>query len=138
MALDSTGFLAVSLLPTGVGPDTATLTASEALSAGSFINVWNNAGTPSARKADASVSGKEAHGFVLSAFASGAQALVYFYGRNTAVTGQTAGPVYLSAATPGGATSTAPSGAGQTVQRIGVAVSASEINFEALQPIVLA
>lgn len=138
VALDASGRLDVTMMPTGVGPDTSPLQASEALSAGDFVNVWNSSGAFRVRKADASAVGKEANGFVLAAVASGANAVVYFEGRNTALAGVSPAMQYLSATTPGGFTATPPSGTGQVVQRLGVGVNATEINFEAQQPIVLA
>lgn len=137
VALDSTGRLDNSMLPVGIGADTASITSSENLAAGDYINVWNDAGTAKARKADATISGKEAHGFVLSAVTSGNNATVYFEGTNTAVSGQTGGVVYMSTTAGIGSTS-APTGAGNVVQRIGYAVSATAVNFSANQPIVLA
>lgn len=136
-ALDAAGKLDSTMMPVGIGADTAVITASEALAAGDFVNVWNSTGAK-VRKADASTAGKEAHGFVKAAVSSSASATVYFEGPNDNVTGQTPGVVFLSAATPGAATSTAPSGAGQVVQRIGFATSATSINFDAAMPIVLA
>ena len=135
VALDGSGRINSTMMPVGIGADTATITTSEALSAGDFVNVWNSTGAK-VRKADATVSGKEAHGFVLSAYGSSASATVYFEGTNTGVTGQTPGPVFLST-TAGVATSTAPSGSGNVVQRIGFAVSATAINFQSQPPIVL-
>lgn len=137
-ALDSTGRLDTSMMPSGVAADTAVIVASEALSAGDFVNVWSNAGAFNVRKADASVSGKEAHGFVLSAVLISGNATVYSAGPNTQVTGATPGTRYLSASTPGGSTATAPSGTGQVAQRLGVATSATSINFEWQTPIQLA
>lgn len=134
--LDSTGRFDTSVMPVGIGADTATITASEALAAGDFVNVWNSTGSK-VRKADASTSGKEAHGFVLSAVSNGAAATVYFEGTNTQVSGLTPGVIYLSASTAGQATGTAPSGSGQTVQRLGVATSATSVNFEPHVPVVL-
>lgn len=136
-ALDAAGRLDNSVMPTGIGADTATVTASEALSAGDFVNIWNSTGAK-VRKADASTAGKEVHGFVLAAVSSSAAATVYFEGTNTQVTGLTPGVVYLSAATPGAATGTAPSGSGQVVQKIGFATSATAVNINATAPIVLA
>jgi hypothetical protein len=135
-ALDGSGRLDPTMMPAGIGADTAVIAASEALAAGDFVNIWNSSG-PKVRKADATTAGKEAHGFVLSAVSSGANATVYFEGPNTAVTGATAGPVFL-ATTAGTATSTPPSGSGNVVQRIGVATSTTSINFEGAQPVVLA
>lgn len=134
--LDGTGRLDASMMPVGIGADTATITTSEALSAGDFVNVWNSSGAK-ARKADASVAGKEAHGFVLAGVISGASATVYFEGPNTQVTGATPGNVFLST-TPGLSTSTAPSSAGNVVQRIGFAVSSTVINFQSQPPVTLA
>jgi hypothetical protein len=124
------------MMPTGIGADTALIAATEALAAGDFVNVYNSSGAK-CRKADASTAGKEAHGFVLAAVDSGNNATVYFEGTNTQVTGHTPGVVFLSA-TPGLATTTAPSSAGNVVQRIGFATGATAINFQSQVPIVLA
>lgn len=139
VALDGTGRLDSSVLPVGVGDDTATIEASENLDAGDFVNVWNDTGTAKVRKADASSSGKECVGFVLSAVTSGNNATVYFEGTNTQLTGLTPGDrMYLSAATAGDATSTAPSTAGNVLQFLGVATSATTISFEASEGVILA
>lgn len=135
-ALDTSGRLDSSMMPVGLGADTAVIVASEALAAGDFVNVWNSTGAK-VRKADATVAGKEAHGFVLSAVLSAANATVYFEGTNTAVTGATPGVVFL-ATTAGTAAGTSPSGSGNVAQRLGVATAATSINFEPSQPIVLA
>lgn len=134
--LDASGRIDLSMMPTGLGPDTATITASEALAAGDLINVWNSTGAK-ARKADATVAGKDAHGFVLSAVASSAIATVYFEGTNTQVTGLTPGVQFLSA-TPGAATGAAPSAPGNVVQRVGFATSPTALNFQSNVPVVLA
>ncbi len=137
IALDGSGRLDTSFMPVGIGADTASIQASENLAAGDFVNIWSSSGSFRVRKADASTTGKEAHGFVLASVTSGANATVYFEGTNTGVTSATPGVQYLST-TAGGFTATAPSTAGQVVQRIGYASSASAINFQSLQPIVLA
>ena len=136
VALDNTGRIDASMMPTGIGADTAAIQASEALAAGDFVNVWNSGGVR-VRKADATVAGKEAHGFVLAAVSSGATATVYFEGTNTQVTGQTPGNVYLQI-TAGTAGSTVPSASGNIVQELGVATGATAINFERGTPVVLA
>ena len=135
--LDGSGRLDNSVMPVGIGADTKVMVASEALAAGDFVNVWSDAGAFKVRKADATTGGKRAHGFVLSAVSSGANATVYFEGENTAVTGMTPGDVFLGT-TAGRAQASAPTGSGQVVQRIGVATSATSVNFEPSQPIVLA
>lgn len=138
VATGSSGLIDISFMPTGIGPDTVTVVASEALSAGDFVNVYNNSGTPGVRKADGSSTGKRAHGFVLAAVTNGGNALVYLSGLNTQVTGATAGDVFLSDSTPGGFTATAPTTSGHIVQLIGNAVAATKIQFDPMQVIVLA
>ena len=134
--LDGSGRLDTSVMPVGIGADTATITASETLASGDFVNIHNSSGAK-ARKADATTAGKEAHGFVLVGVASAASATVYFEGTNTAVTGQTPGPVFLQT-TAGTAGATVPSTAGNIVQKLGIATSATTINFERGEQIVLA
>lgn len=134
--LDGSGRLDNSFMPSGIGADTVVITASEALSAGDLVNVWNSTGAK-VRKADASTAGKEAHGFVLAAVANAAAATVYFEGTNSQVTGLTPGVQYLST-TPGATTGTAPSASGNVVQRIGFATSATAVNFQSNVPVVLA
>lgn len=137
-ALDATGRLDATVMPVGIGADTNQIQASEALSAGDFVNVHSVAGAFRVRKADAATSGKYADGFVLAAVASGAVATVYSEGHNTAVTAVTPGIKYLSDVTPGGWVDVAPAGTGEVVQRIGIGVSTTGINFEPQQPVVLA
>lgn len=136
VVLDGSGKIDSTMMPTGIGADTIAIDASENLAAGDFVNVWDNSGAK-VRKADATASGKEAHGFVLSAVTSGNPATVYFEGTNTGVTGMTPGVVYLST-TAGVATGTAPSGSGNAVQRIGYATSATTVNFQSNDPVILA
>lgn len=137
-ALDSSGRFHESMMPTGIGADVATVVASENLSAGDFVNIYNDADTAQVRKADASTTGKEAHGFVLDAVVSGANAAVYFEGTNAQITGATPGRVYLSATTPGGITATPPAAPGNIVQQVGVATAATSVNVEVKQHYVLA
>ena len=136
VSLDDTGRIDNSMMPVGIGADTKTIAASESLAAGDWVNVWNSTGAK-VRKADATTAGKEAHGFVLAAVSSGANALVYFEGTNTQVTGQTPGPVFLQT-TAGTGGATIPSASGNVVQNLGVALSATEVNFERGTPVVLA
>ena len=136
VSLDDSGRIDNSMMPVGIGADTSTITASETLAAGDWVNVWDDSGAK-VRKADATTAGKEAHGFVLSAVTSGNPATVYFEGTNTQVTGQTPGPVYLQT-TAGTGGATIPSASGNVVQSIGVAVSATAVNFERSAPVTLA
>lgn len=135
-SLDGSGRLDVSMMPSGIGADTAVIQASENLAAGDIVNVHNSGGAR-VRKADATSAGKEADGFVLAGVTSGANATVYFEGNNGQVTGLTPGPVYLST-TPGLATNTPPSASGNVVQRVGLATAAANVNFEKSPPVTLA
>ncbi len=135
--LDNNGRLTADMMPTGIGADTSVIATSEALAAGDFVNIWDSSGAK-ARKADGSAAGKHAHGFVLAAVASGANATVYFEGLNDQVTGLTPGDAFLSGATAGRAVSAAPTGTGKIVQRLGVALSATALNVEFGHPITLA
>ena len=135
---DATGRIDQSYMPVGVVPETGSIVASEALADGDFVNVWNNAGVFNVRKADGSVAGKEAHGFVLAAVALSGTATVYFEGANTHLTGLTAGPRFLSVTTPGGSQAAAPSGSGQVSQILGTAYSATSLTFEPQPSITLA
>lgn len=136
VATAANGRLDASVMPVGIGVLAETIVASEALTAGDFVNIWDNAGTRNVRKADAS-NGREASGFVLSNAANAAIATVMLSGLNNAVTGLTIGRRYLSATTPGASTATAPSAVGQIYQPIGFAVSTTGILFEYDQPFAL-
>ena len=134
-ALDASGRLDSSFMPVGIGADTKVVTTSENLAAGDFVNLYDNAGTLTARKADASSAsaGKRAHGFVLAASTSGNDAEVYFEGPNTQLSGLTAGTMYaLSHSSPGGvvALGSATTTAGHILQELGIATDTGEINVE--------
>lgn len=138
VALDSSGKLDNSIMPSGIGADTEVMATSENLSAGDLVNIWNDSGTRKARKADAS-NGRRAHGFVLAGTTSPSNATVYLSGDITGLTSLTPGTAYyLSGATAGAVTDTAPSTAGYISQEIGTAVSTTAIAFEQQQPITLA
>lgn len=131
----SNGRLDNSLMPVGLGAATETIIASETLAAGDFVNIFDNAGTRNVRKADAS-NNRTADGFVVSAVTSGQNATVTLQGLNTALTSLTIGAIYyLSASTPGTATTTAPNTSGQIIQYLGKAISTTAINYERDQAI---
>lgn len=129
-SLDSTGRWDVTMMPVGIGPDVKLHPASENLTAGNFVNIWDDAGTLKVRKADATVAGKEADGYVLANVTSPADATVYFDAINSALSALTLGAVYYLSTTPGAATATAPSASGNVVQELGKAVSATEIKAD--------
>lgn len=123
-ALDATGKLALTMMPTGVSAEVISAEASEDLSAGDYVNLYLDT-TLKCRKADAA-SGKPAHGFVLAAVSNGNTATVYHDGENDQVTGKTIGAdQFLSNATPGATTETAPTTG--FVQRVGIATAATKI-----------
>lgn len=137
-ALDSNGKLDVSVLPTGVGPNVKVILASENIGAGKYVNIYDNAGTPNVRLADNSNS-REAHGFVKDAVTSGSNATVYFEGTNDDLSGLTPGArQYLG--TAGGVTVTPPTfgGGAQISQLVGTAISATEIDTDIDDCVVLA
>lgn len=130
LATDATGKIDSSFMPAGIGAATEIMIASEALTAGDFVNIWLDTGVRKARKADAS-NGRFANGFVLTNVALNANATVTLQGTNTQITGLTiASRYFLSANQPGGFTTASPSTTGQIIQELGIAVSATAINFE--------
>lgn len=137
VALDSNGRLAAGMMPVGIVPETATIQASENLSAGDVVNIHDSGGAR-VRRADAT-NGRKAHGFVLAGVTSGQNATVYFESAITGLSGLTIGADYfLSVSTPGGRQSTPPTGSGQIAQYLGTAYSASVLVFEPGRPILLA
>jgi hypothetical protein len=136
VGLDSSGRIDQTMMPTGIGVETEAMLASETLSAGDLVNIFNDAGTRKARKADNS-NARRAHGFVLAGVTSAATATVYMEGALTGLTSITFGaPYYLG--TTGAHTATAPTAAGTLSQEIGIGVSTTSISFEPQQPITLA
>lgn len=136
VALDASGKLDASVMPSGIGATTVAALASETLAANDLINLYNNVGTINARKADGTSEGKECHGFVKAGFASAAMATIYTPGDViTGLTGLTPGARQYLATTAGARTETAPSTTGNVSQMIGVAVSATSMIFEPEEPI---
>lgn len=138
-ALDSAGRLDSSVMPSGIGAATKTLTAFEALAAGDYVNEFLDAGTLKVRKADATAAGKEADGYVLANVSSAGAATVYpLSGSNTQHTGLTIGSTYYLGTTAGLPVATAPSATGNVIQKLGKAVTTSEIIVSANDPYYLA
>ena len=127
-----------SLLPTLDGA--RAIMASESLSAGNFVNVFNDAGTPKLRRADASSIATRAHGVVKTGATEGETVKFYESGAVAGFSGLTIGATYfLSATAPGEATATAPTANGHIAQVVGVAVSVTEIQVDVSeQPVVRA
>lgn len=129
-AADSTGRLDISWMPVGIGAETISAVASEALNDGSFVNIYSVGGVATVRKADATTNAKPAHGFVLSSVASSETALVYMLSQtNSHLTGLTPGTEYFLSTTPGTIAAIAPSASGNIIQYMGVATKATELVF---------
>jgi hypothetical protein len=129
VALNSSGLIDVSMLPVAAGDGTLSIVASEGLSAGDFVNIYNNGGTINCRKADNS-NGRKADGFVISAVISSASATIYGTSQiNTALSGLTLGATYFLGTT-GGVTATVPAaGADVLVQTLGTAHTTGALRF---------
>lgn len=120
-----------------------TVYAHQDLSAGDLVNIYYNSTgvvypdgqtrTMRARKAIATLdSGEpiEANGFVREGVTAGEFIDVYFIGINEEVAGLTPGKVYyVSSSTPGIPTEVPPSGIGNFVQKVGVAVDSTKLLF---------
>lgn len=138
-ALNVFGKIDDTMLPSGVGADTKTFLAGEALAAGDLVYVYNDAGTARVRKAIAASGGNAAMGFVTAAVANNATATVHFSGENAFATALTSGArVYLSDVTAGRVVSAQVAGAGKLHQFIGRATSPTEFRFEPSDAITLA
>jgi hypothetical protein len=135
--LNAAGEFDESMLPSSLsGAGTITATASEALIAGP-VNVYDNAGTLSIRKADATAgSVKPANAFVKAAVSSGtADVVAYRQGNLTGLSGLTSGAAVFLGKTPGTFTSDVSAYAGgDFVQPLGMAVSATQVLFELGDP----
>ena len=91
VALDEFGYISSTMLREN---ETKVLTATEAIGAGKFVNLWENGGTKMRLASNAGISTK-AEGFVLEAVASGATGTVYMWdGINSALTSLTASTDY--------------------------------------------
>lgn len=131
IAADSGGKLDSSFLPSGVGANQVVAPTSENLSAGDFVNLFDDSGTLTARLADNS-NGREAWGFVEAAVTSPANATVKRLNSvNSNRTGLTEGADYWLG-TAGGVISTAldatdSGNANKTSQYLGKARSTTEL-----------
>lgn len=139
VALDPSGKLDVSVMPVGVGQNTVSVVASEALATNNIVNIHNVSGVANVRKADATTVGKEAVGFVKSSVASAATATVFTSGNIiTGLSGLTPGARQYLSLTAGNISETPPSASGNVVMCLGSAISATSMIFEPEEPITLA
>jgi len=136
VALDASGKIALNMMPTGVGADLKNMTANGAISARDFVYV-EAAGTIAV--ADNGSVGTRSVGIVQAAILDAAAGDVYFEGIVSGFTGLTPGANYYLGT--GGTVVLAgglPTATGEIVQKVGVALSATELSIEIGQAIVLA
>jgi hypothetical protein len=128
VATGADGLIDQSLLP---ATEVWNLPCSEGLTAGNFVNIWNDSGVAKVRKADATNIGKRAMGFVLATYTTGATVKVYGEGLNTQLSGLTIGETYhLSDSVAGTAVTTVPTAADTIWQTLGEAVSTTSIRVQ--------
>lgn len=133
--LDSSGRIDVSMMPVGVEVESLSVTATETIPAGSYVNLYNSSGLK-ARLADNS-NNRPAHAYANASISNAGTGTVHLEGSNTQLSSRTPGATQFLG-TAGAATETAPTSAGAIVQVLGVATSATAANFEPEQPITLA
>lgn len=106
------------------------VTASENISAGALVNLFTSSGALKVRNANATDATKPAHGFVLSSVTTGNPVTVYGPGQaDTGLTSLTPGTTYYLDVSAGAVNSTAPSTAGNVIQQVGIALSATSLLF---------
>lgn len=138
-ALDGSGKLSETLMPSGIGVETIVAPSSESLGAGDFVNIWFDSSDRKIRLADAD-NGRPADGFVKASVTSPANATVYKLGSiNSNHSSLTPGATYFLSKTAGGVTDDISAFEnGDLIQRIGVAVSDTEILTEQNVPVEIA
>jgi hypothetical protein len=113
------------------------MTASEALAAGDFVNIHASAGAK-IRKANATDDTKPVNGFVPAAIANTATGAMLKAGATiSGLAGLTAGAIHYLATAAGTITDTQPAGAGNLVQEVGLAISATQLLFNPSRGITL-
>ena len=125
VSTNGSGVIDATLLPPGVAPKSVTVTASGALAAGDFVNIFDNLGTLTAQLADEST-GLNANGFVTAAIPDTTTGTAFVAGVNNQVSGLTPGDSYWLS-TAGGVTTTPPTTEDGVQQPLGIALSATEL-----------
>jgi len=126
--LDSNGKIDISLLPAGIGEDAIEIAAFEDVSAGDFVNIFDNGGSVAVRKADKS-NGRDANGFVLESAVAPVPVKVFFEGTNSQLSGLSIGERYYLD-TAGAVTNVPTTTTGELHQYLGKAFSATELTTE--------
>ena len=134
VALGDSGRLDQSVMPLGIGVQVDILPASEALDAGDFVNIHDDAGAAKARKADNS-NGRPADGFVSTAVTVSGDATIYpLDGVNAAMVALLPGKEYWLG-TAGDVTATPldetdAGNANKISQQLGKALTATELRTD--------
>lgn len=134
VALDESGKIDETMMPTGIGAPTHAYLTFEGLAAGDLVNVFDDEGVTKVRKADGSDVGKIAHGFVEESFASGTTATVFFSGEVDQTVAEGVTELFITK-TPGKAGAFDPTAAFRQV--VGRRTSASTFVFAPGEPTIL-
>lgn len=134
---DANGLIDPSLMPTGIVADQVTANANGTITARDLVYL-EAAGTIA--RASAAAAGNQCIGWATSSVTTGQPVTMQLEGKITGLTGLTVGSrYYLSDVTPGGLlVSPGPSGAGKLGQFVGTALSATVLNFEPDDAVLLA
>jgi len=138
---NSQGLIDTSFFSSTLGIPSISVNTSEAIAAGSLVNVYNNSGAANARNANAATANQAqiAVGYVNAAVASGAAATVLFAGIISGLTGLTIGAeYYLSDSNPGAVVTGYAPAVGHCLQSVGFALSTTSLLFLPRKPIVIA
>lgn len=128
VALDANGKININMMPAGVGADVKVATANGAIAAKDFV-YFEAAGTIAV--ADNGDAGTAAHGYAPSAINDAEAGDVYFDGIIPGFTGLTIGAgQFLGTGGDIVESGSLPTGTGDIVQKVGVAVSATEVAVE--------
>ena len=130
VCLDTAGKIAENMMPAGVSADTKVMKAGTAgVTANDVVYAHLVTAVLTADKADATDSTKRAQGYVKDTVNPGDDVTVYFDGTLPG-TGLTPGARYYATLTPGTISASPPTAAGNMVQCVGEAKSATELKFD--------
>ena len=131
-ALNGSGLIDPTMIGTS---ESLTMVASETLSAGDFVNFWNDSGTIKMRKATNTGIATQADGYVKAGVTSGASGTVNRdNGLLTGLSSLVVGTRYFLG-TAGAVTATIPTGSGSIVQFLGVAQTTTALLVDIEDPI---
>lgn len=133
--LGADGTLDASVMPAGIAADSVTALSNGTITARDLVYV-ETAGTIA--RASAAAAASAAMGWATTGVATGVSVTMQVEGKITGLSGLTPGARYYLSETPGAITLTPVTGAGKIHQYVGRALSATVLDFEPDDPIVLA